>query len=153
MKSYSSRRPIPSSFLGNFFCTWKQLPGSNSADPGKNKSLPFLFNWFGNKFMGFPSPPKTLCVLPYRITQSLWFSSDFLPKSVIWIESFSDLRQRAYVVSIGFEKENHWKAEAVSVTSVYGPSHEERGVFLQVPAVTSCVHPRDLEDSLFLRTV
>lgn len=36
-------------------------------------------------------------------------------------------------------------------TGVNGPSHEERSVFLQVPAVTRRVHPRDLEDSLLLR--
>uniref|UniRef100_A0A3B3DVT4 Uncharacterized protein n=1 Tax=Oryzias melastigma TaxID=30732 RepID=A0A3B3DVT4_ORYME len=35
--------------------------------------------------------------------------------------------------------------------SVYGPSHEERSIFLQVPAVASSVHPRDLEDPFLLR--
>lgn len=58
------------------------------------------------------------------------------------------------------ENENHWKGEAVSrwcrsvcyCTRVYGPSHEERGIFLQVPAVACSMHPWDLEDPLFLET-
>ena len=37
------------------------------------------------------------------------------------------------------------------ITSMYGPSHEEWSVFLQVPAMARSMHPRDLEDSLFLK--
>uniref|UniRef100_A0A3P8QJJ7 Uncharacterized protein n=1 Tax=Astatotilapia calliptera TaxID=8154 RepID=A0A3P8QJJ7_ASTCA len=38
-------------------------------------------------------------------------------------------------------------------TRVYGPSHEERSIFLQVPAMTGSVHPRNLEDPLLLQTI
>ena len=37
------------------------------------------------------------------------------------------------------------------ITSMYGPSHEERSIFLQVPAMACSMHPRDLEDPLFLK--
>lgn len=42
------------------------------------------------------------------------------------------------------------KEEARGITSMHGPSHEERSIFLQVPAVASSMHPRDLEDPFFL---
>uniref|UniRef100_A0A3Q0SS12 Uncharacterized protein n=1 Tax=Amphilophus citrinellus TaxID=61819 RepID=A0A3Q0SS12_AMPCI len=48
----------------------------------------------------------------------------------------------------------HGLSSAPSINSdVYGPSHEEGSILLQVPAMTSSVHPRDLEDSLLLQTI
>lgn len=41
----------------------------------------------------------------------------------------------------------------LSLTCVDGPSHEERSIFLQVPAVTRSVHPGDLKNPLLLQVV
>lgn len=40
----------------------------------------------------------------------------------------------------------------LGLTRMYGPSHEERSIFLQVPAVTRSMHPWNLEDPLLLNT-
>lgn len=78
---------------------------------------------------------------------------DILPTTVTLIEAFFYLRQITCIVSSRHENKGQPVSEfGLCVTCMYGPSHEERSIFLQVPAVTSSMHPWDLEDSLFLQT-
>lgn len=59
----------------------------------------------------------------------------------------------ALLLRHGTEKpqERRSSERSAAVTRVYGPSHEQRRVLLQVPAVTCRMHPGDLEDPLLLK--
>ncbi len=81
---------------------------------------------------------------------------DFIPKWLCKPKAHLILDRELVCCLLGMkmkttEMENQWVCSVgLCITGVYGPSHEERSVFLQVPAMTRGVHPRDLEDPLFL---